>query len=158
MCTNPSRWKSFTVFADRLVTGKPFQWNSLYNRLWPYTRLPSKVECFPANYSLVLQLWNFPTSNNSQYMVCGMWYQSSSSCVYEWAMMTVCHVITIAYYIYDDNYNVRTCKQLGQLEMAVGREQLQWWWRVQLIGNRNIYSKILHFLYQLCLNTYQQQS
>ena len=32
---NRSRWKSFTVFTDRLVTTKLFQWNSLCNRSWP---------------------------------------------------------------------------------------------------------------------------
>ena len=35
---------------------------------WPY-KTTSNRECFPANYSLVLQAQNFSTLNNSQYMV-----------------------------------------------------------------------------------------
>ena len=34
-----------------------------------HARLPSNHECFPANYSLVLQPWNFSTASDLQYMV-----------------------------------------------------------------------------------------
>ena len=49
------------VFADRSVTTKLFQWNSLCNRPWPC----SNHKFFPGNW-LVLQLRNFSTLNDLQ--------------------------------------------------------------------------------------------
>ena len=56
------------VFADWLVTVILFQWNKLV--LWALA-IQDYVQpwIFPANYSLVLQLWNYSTLNDLQYMV-----------------------------------------------------------------------------------------
>ena len=44
------RWKSFAVFTDQSVIAKLFQWNSLYNRPWPY-----KTTVQPQMFSSELQ-------------------------------------------------------------------------------------------------------
>ena len=56
--TNDLKWKSFTAFADRLVTTK-----LLYSELaimpcakgFDHTELPCTNECFSGNYNSVLQ-------------------------------------------------------------------------------------------------------
>ena len=69
---NCSRWKSFAVSTDRLVL-QNFSSEIACAIGLGHARLPSNHECFPVDYSLVLQPWNFFTSND-----CSIWY------VYRW--------------------------------------------------------------------------
>ena len=55
-------------FCGPISTTKLFQWNSLCNKPC-HAGLPSNYECFPVNYSLVLQPQNFSILNDLQYMV-----------------------------------------------------------------------------------------
>ena len=73
-----------------------FEWNSLCNSLWPY-KIPSNRDCFPANYSLVLKLWNFSTLNDLQYTVflsCMAIYYIN--CCYHWMLnILVCVLLYV---------------------------------------------------------------
>ena len=62
---NCSRWKSFVVFTDRSVP-QNFSSEIACALGLGHERPPSNCKSFPANYSLVLQLWNFSTSNDLQ--------------------------------------------------------------------------------------------